>query len=411
MRLLLASCVGLAACFTPVGEPVAAPMQPVQPAACKGTGRFTPSMDLPGLVASGASGDFNEDGHQDLALAVFDVGPRRTTLQLRFGDGTGTFGSPGIIEERQVDPSMARVVAADLDSDGHLDLIEVIQVDAPSPPEREGSVRVLRGDGTGGFRFVQELNVGYRPAEVRVGDFDADGRLDLAIAGGGLCFDFAAVPSSVRVLWGAGDATFSTGPVLSDDTEWGALTTGDIDGDEVDDLVVHRFHYDGGCLNAAPVETLEFLKVEQRRLVSQRSIELTSTYALPVVVPVPQRSPSVVLVGWGVDVLRALSPVGFGVVQQQDWRPQRIFGAVVSADFDGDGVRDVVGAQMVDPLVSFLATQADGTLSSGVDSPNGSAKGSSLLFAADFNGDGAMDLFASDNLYGTSAQVMLNECR
>ena len=46
------------------------------------------------------------------------------------------------------------------------------------------SVSILLSNGDGTFRSAQDFGVGWRPRSVTVGDFNGDGRPDLAVADG-----------------------------------------------------------------------------------------------------------------------------------------------------------------------------------------------------------------------------------
>jgi len=95
---------------------------------------------------------------------------------------------------------------------------------------------VLLGDGTGGFSTATNFPVGISPASVTIGDFNEDGKLDLATAN--------TVAKNVSVLLGNGTGGFSTAanfgigigntPVSS--------TTGDFNGDGNLDLVTGNFN-------------------------------------------------------------------------------------------------------------------------------------------------------------------------
>jgi hypothetical protein len=125
--------------------------------------------------------DFDEDGHLDLAVA--DPGTRPfffgwdTTGSLRVfpGRGDGTFGAP-LTLDAQLKPRA--VSAADLDGDGHRDLLEL---------NVNEDLAVFLGDGNGHFGPRERFAAAGPAHAAAAADLDLDGRDDVAaLATGGL---------------------------------------------------------------------------------------------------------------------------------------------------------------------------------------------------------------------------------
>ena len=78
-----------------------------------------------------------------------------------------------------------------------------------------GKVKLLQGDGTGGFLPVGDFTVGADPIDVVAADFNRDGLLDLAVANAGV--------ESVSILPGTGGGNESAlglvGPEILTDNE------------------------------------------------------------------------------------------------------------------------------------------------------------------------------------------------
>jgi len=123
-----------------------------------------------------ALGDVNEDGYLDLAISA-GRWPGRSPLLVYLGDGgerwrpspAGAIETPETVYEA--------VELADLDRDGHLDLVAV--------DYREAGIDVWMGDGRGGFERCSESGLPAGREELRgwglaVGDANGDGLLDLA---------------------------------------------------------------------------------------------------------------------------------------------------------------------------------------------------------------------------------------
>src|SRR4029079_17997462 len=133
--------------------------------------------DHPNCQAVGV-GDFNGDGHQDLAIAFFTGKMADLShIDIVLGDGHGNF-TP--FTEFQTSPEVANVATVDLNGDGNLDLIAT---GGGSENEQGIYVQVFLGDGTGDFTNKQtiDLGIGSIKGEPAISDFNEDGKLDVAV--------------------------------------------------------------------------------------------------------------------------------------------------------------------------------------------------------------------------------------
>ena len=159
-----------------------------------GDGTFTVAapVELPALPYSIAVGDFNGDGKTDMAVASGGL-----TVLLGNGDGTFTVGRAPTI---QVSPTC--VQAGDFNGDGKLDLAAMGFPTTASSPS--GRLAILTGNGDGTFTPTSTVNIPYTTFiadySMAAGDFDGDGKLDLAVANGAV--------NNVTIVMGNGDGTF-----------------------------------------------------------------------------------------------------------------------------------------------------------------------------------------------------------
>jgi hypothetical protein len=151
-----------------------------------------------------ALGDVNRDG-------IVDVVELGSVAWL--GDGAGHLNEA-------VPFTLNGKALADVDGDGNLDVAGTVQ----SVP-----FGVAFGDGNGNFGVV-----GSGPAGAVFGDFNADGRTDAASAG---CSASVSVALSVGRSAGSSQALRATPPVGASGCTTPLAISGDINGDEVADLV------------------------------------------------------------------------------------------------------------------------------------------------------------------------------
>ena len=173
--------------------------------------------------------DFNGDGKPDLLCAG---------LVVRLGNGDGTFRNPVITTAAQNFTALnfaGAIVVGDFNGDGKLDIAHT-----SAWHDAFGMVWVWLGNGDGTFRILppngQFANGDGSPTapQVAVGDFNGDGKLDLAIGAGDLN-SLTGASTFIGILLGNGDGTFHKGTTVS---LFGALLiAADVNGDGNADLV------------------------------------------------------------------------------------------------------------------------------------------------------------------------------
>jgi len=189
-----------------------------------GDGSFTLAPSQPSVTlvysASVVAGDFDGDGILDLAIA--DSGS--TALEILKGNGDGTFTQ--LSGEPELPQFSNFVTAADFNADGKLDLVVSSEANTLS---------LLLGNGDGTFKTGFAEAIDYAPYGVAVGDFNGDGKLDLAVTNAGdntvsILLQTAA-RAGVSITLASGQNPVAIGrPVTYDAVAWAdpVLPTGSI---------------------------------------------------------------------------------------------------------------------------------------------------------------------------------------
>ena len=276
-----------------------------------GNGTFQPHLDYTTLDFPTAVvvADFNGDGKPDLAFTM-----DHQTVAVGFGNGDGTFQAPVTYEAGTEFFGPSGIVVGDFNGDGKPDL--AVGDGSPHPPQ--STVSVLLNNGKGGFQAARRFAVGSTPYQVALADLNGDGKLDLVVK-----LNPGGLNPGVGILLGNGDGTFAA----EADFSGGGIGIGDFNGDGIPDLT------DGATVLLGKGD---------------------GTFGAPISTGAPP------------------GPVGVG-------------------DFNGDGKLDMAIANGGN-TIGVLLGKGDGTFQPPVNYVAGPGAGAGSIAVADFNGDGKPDL-------------------
>lgn len=368
-----------------------------------GDGNFGTAVGYPAgtnpiaLVA----GDFNHDGHIDLAVAnALTSG----SVSILFGMGDGTFVGGGSYQAGLIPIAIG---VGDFDGDGNIDLAVVNFGQAPV----SGSVTILLGNSDGSFRNTNTYTVGVNTATIAVGDFTGDGKPDLAVGFDGTA---GASQSQVLIFTNNGDGSFQSWAFLTALVPGGirSVTAGDFDGDGRLDLAaasasasgVTLFHGNGNgnfdLVSASPSVSQGSVWMAAGDINGDGNVDLVSANSDGTVS---------VLLGNGDDTFtnKATYPGGN--------QPRM----VALADLNGDGKPDAAIVNNGATNVQVLLGQGDGTFSIGSynvgANPGGIAtgdfNGDGFADLAVTKGDASVAIFLGDGRGGFTALTPFPACQ
>ena len=241
-----------------------------------------------------------------------------------------------------VGSSPQTVVVGDFNGDGKLDLAVLNTA--------SNNVSILLGNGDGTFQAAKNSPCGTNPSGILVGDFNGDGKLDLAVFMAGNTT--TSVSAEVRILAGNGDGTFQA-PVVTTLTP-SALTfaVGDFNGDKKADLII------GSSGTTSGAFSLQFFQ------------------------------------GNGDGTFQAGSSIPVSGLKSAH---------VAVADFNKDGKLDLA----VDAGgVLFLQGQGDGTFVAGTATTPLALGTANNFWVADLNNDGNLDLIVASSVFSCGGSII-----
>lgn len=131
------------------------------------SGAFNPSINYTVNTTNKIiSEDFNGDGNFDLALSQASS----SCIAIMNGTGIGTFSAPVTYT---VGTTPVYLTAGDFNLDGKLDLATVNSA-------TNANISILAGSGTGSFIKIATYSISSQPDDITSGDYNNDGRKDLA---------------------------------------------------------------------------------------------------------------------------------------------------------------------------------------------------------------------------------------
>ena len=334
-----------------------------------GNGSFGSPIPLKigGGVNAIAIGDLDGDGLVDIAAGVGNY------AAVFHNNGNGSFFAA---VEYPLTFTSNQIAIADVDGDGRNDLVSLYG------QQYYGvlgivSVLIQKPDGT--LQAASNFSAGNSSLGIGVGDFNADGKADVAVSNSG--------DGTVSVLLATGDGSLRGIRVMTIPLNWSALASGDFDGDGLTDFLA----LNASSLTFLPSDGLGHLSIGSMTPVSLSNPtflfagDLNGDGKLDAVAS-DYNSQVAVLLGHGDGSFDPPTFYGTGFGSSQ----------VVSGDFNGDGAVDLAVLDSASNFgdINILLNLGDGTFVNNGNFPL--LHYSSNIVAIDLNGDGWTDLVTSN---------------
>ena len=326
-----------------------------------------------------AVGDFNADGKPDLAVPDFGG----NTLSVYLNQGGGSFSAP-VVSTVSITAGLEEILSGDFNGDGKADLVV---------SSLGSGVFVLLGNGDGTFSLQPAIPGSFNFISGKVADFNGDGHQDLFLGGDGIPYLFL----------GKGDGSFSQGTVGTGSGQYGGVSAGDFNGDKKLDAIavdadlsfiggLQFFPGDGsGSLGNATVAQLLF-----QNPVSVDVADLNHDGKLDLLIAGNGAAGGILGNGDGTFQIADSQVIPIYAESQVTNTADGV--AVLAADLNQDGYTDAVVLDGTIGLLSLSLNDGTGAFPPTLNTPytyQFTANGFSVA-AADFNGDGLPDIVVSN---------------
>ena len=344
-----------------------------------GTFQAPVTYSLNSTALAVAVGDFNQDGHPDIAVGT-NLG-----IGVFINTGTGTFKPPVYYAVG----ATSMIAVGDINGDHHQDLLF-------EPNGEDEQVYYMLGNGDGTFNPAATISVPGCPTGLTTGDFNNDGKLDLAVANAINCDNNDGY--QISILKGNGDGTFQTAlnypttglyalnPAVADFNKDGNLDLAVvINGSNAVDVFLGN-----GDGTLQPAKSIAVDGSPENLLIADFNGD---------------GKPDIAVAHWNDGDVGVLLGNGLGGFVPSYYQAGSFLVALAAGDFRGTGQQDLVtdSASYTDGGNLYYLANQGGTFHSAVDYYT--ALNSFSISVGDFNSDGFNDIVEGQTVLGSNVAV------
>jgi predicted nucleotidyltransferase len=346
-----------------------------------GNGTFSDQTTYPTGSKSGpwsiTIGDLNNDSRLDIVVANYVSG----NIGIFLGYDNGTFSNITTYPTGS-SSSPCSVAIGDFNNDIQLDIV-VANVGS-------GNLGIFIGYGDGTFAIMIPYSTGSLsgPTSVVVGDFNKDGRLDLAVANSGT--------DNIGVLFGNGNGTFSSPKLYStgSGSEPFRLATGDFNNDNQLDIAIANYGGNSfsvllGFVNGTFFSPLNYFIADGSLPLSIAVGDFNSDSRLDIIVS-----------NYGIDnvgVFLGYISESFLNTPSYSTGPSSRPVSIAVGDFDNDTRLNVVVANNGTNNIMILFGSGYGTFISNKSYSTGNGSYPCAVAVGDFNNDSRLDIVVANS--------------
>jgi hypothetical protein len=332
-----------------------------------------------------AVGDFNSDGHLDIAV----VNRHERNIGVRFGNGDGTLQEPkksSILSDYE----LTLIVTGNLNNDNHPDLV--------FSNGENNNIGVLLGNRDGTFQAPMTYSIqgGGSPKSIIIDDFNNDGVTDLVIT--------TTKDNTIILLYGNNNGTFKTRKNIprrgctNDNVVVGDFNKdGQPDFIDVWDNICVLLSTENELFRPPIVIPMEFDLAVTSAIVG----DFNNDDQLDLVFTEYGYDNVVVLLGNGNGTFRALNKFTTGL---RAWPT-----SIVAGDFNNDGNQDFAVALARVNSIAVMIGNGDGTYQVPIEFSTGDPIRGAFITIGDFNSDSRLDIVVTIE-EKLSIGILLSSC-